>query len=109
MISSETIERASSIPWRARSAASTMLGRDRLAADVLALVAVEVDGLAVDQVDHALEVRLGADRDLERDGRQAELALELLDHVGRVGAGAVHLVDERDPRDVRTASSGGRR
>ena len=36
---------------------------------------------------------------LERDGRQAELALELLDHVGRVGAGAVHLVDEREPGD----------
>ena len=43
------------------------VGRDRLAADVLALLAVEVDRLAVDQVDHALEVRLGADRELERD------------------------------------------
>ena len=46
------------------------------------------------------EVDLGADRDLERDGRQAELALELRDHVGRVGAGAVHLVDERQPGDA---------
>ena len=108
MISSETIERASSIPWRARSAASTMLGRDRLAADRLALLAVEVDGLAIDQVDHAREVRLQPDRELERDGRQAELALELLDHVGRVGAGAVHLVDEREPRHARIASSGDR-
>ena len=100
MISSETIESASSIPWRARSAASTSVGGDRLAADVLALLAVEVDRLAVDQVDHAFEVRLGADRDLQRDGGQAELALELLDHVGRVRAGAVHLVDERDAGHV---------
>ena len=75
------------------------VGRDRLAADRLALLAVEVDRHAVDQVDHALEARLGADRELERDGRQAQLALELLDHVGGVGPGAVHLVDERDPRD----------
>ena len=73
------------------------LGRDRLDADVLALLAVEVDRLAVDQVDHAGEVRLQPHRDLERDGRQAQLALELLDHVGRVGPGAVHLVDEGDP------------
>ena len=63
MISSESIESASSIPCRARSAASVMLGRDRLAADVLAVVAVEVDRLAVDQVDHALKARLGADRE----------------------------------------------
>ncbi len=74
------------------------LGRDRLDADVLALLAVEVDRLAVDQVDHAGEARLEPHRDLQRDGRQAQLALELLDHVGRVGPRAVHLVDERDPR-----------
>ena len=35
----------------------------------------------------------------KRDRRQAQLALELLDHVGRVGPGAVHLVDERDSRN----------
>ena len=46
------------------------VGGDRLEADVLAVVAVEVDRLPLDQVDHALEVGLGADRQLERDRRQ---------------------------------------
>ena len=75
------------------------VGRDRLAAHVFAVFAVKVDRHAVDQVDHALKARLGADRQLERNRRQAELALELLDHVGGVGTGSVHLVDERDARN----------
>ena len=99
MISSETIESASSIPCRARSAASTISAGIGSRRTVFALFAVEVDGLAVDQVDHALEARLGADRDLERDRGQAKLGFELLDHVGGVRAGPVHLVDERDPRN----------
>ena len=109
MILSETSESASSIPWRARSAGSTYSAGIGSRADGLALVAVEVDGLAVDQVDDAGEVDLGAHRELDRYGGQAELALELRDHVDRVGAGPVHLVDERQAGGRDIASSGGRR
>src|SRR5208337_4244808 len=75
------------------------IGRAWLGTDVLAVVTAEEDSLAFDQVDHALEVRLGPDRQLERYRRQVELGLELLDHVGRIGAGAIHLVDEGDSWD----------
>ena len=68
-------------------------------ANVFAFIAVEIDRDAVDQIDHALKARFGADGKLKRNGRQPQLGFELLDHVGGVGPGSVHLVDERDARD----------
>ena len=58
------------------------------------------DRLHLDQVDDALEVALGADRQLKADG----LAGDAVDDVGHaleeVRAGLVHLVDEHDARHV---------
>ena len=76
------------------------IGGDRLSAHRLAFFAVEVDGFEVDEVDDALEIGLASDGDLDRDRGQAELAFELLDDLVGVRAGAVHLVDERQSRDV---------
>ena len=73
-------------------------GRDRLLPHGLAVVAVEIEGLADDRVDDPLERRLRADRDLELDRVVPEL---LLEHVGDalvIGARVVHLVDEGDAR-----------
>ena len=74
------------------------VGGDGLVTDVFTFVAVEIDRLAVDEVDHALKRGLGADGQLKRDGRQPELGLELLNDADGIRAGAVHLVDEGDPR-----------
>ena len=56
------------------------------------------DALHLHEVDHALEVVLGADRQLDRD----RLRAEAVDDVGKafeeVGAGLVHLVGEDDAR-----------
>ena len=57
-------------------------------------------GLHRDEVDHALELVLEADRQLQQDGVVVELLAQALDHLQRVRAGAVALVDERDARDV---------
>ena len=59
---------------------------------------VPVDGLHADQVDHALEAILGADRQLDRQGVGAQARPDLVEAAEVVGAGAVHLVDERDAR-----------
>ena len=59
---------------------------------------VPVDRLHLDQVDDALELLLGADRQLHRHRVRAEALLDLLDDAQEVRAGAVHLVDERDAR-----------
>ncbi len=56
------------------------------------------DGLHAQKVDHALEVRLGADRQLDADRPAADLGVDLLDTTEEVGADLVHLVDEHDAR-----------
>ena len=61
------------------------LGRDRLAADVLAVGAVEIDGLLGKQVDHPLEIGLAADGDLHGHRVAAKLGPQLLDHFAGVG------------------------
>ena len=76
------------------------LGRDRLAADFLAVVAVEVQGLFADQVHDALEVVFQTDGKLHQHGVAAELVAELSNHLLGVPAGAVHLVDKRQPGDA---------
>ena len=59
---------------------------------------VPVDRLHLDQIDDAFEVFLGADRNLHRNRVRAEARLQLADDLVEVGAGAVHLVDERKTR-----------
>ena len=51
-------------------------------------------------VDDAAEVAGDADRPRRRDRREAEHRLDVVEHLERVEAGAVVLVDERDERDV---------
>ena len=76
------------------------VGGDFLDADVVALLAVEVDGLHGDQVDHALQVAFQADGHLDHDRVQVQLVAQLLGDALRVGTGAVALVDEGDPRHL---------
>ena len=71
-----------------------------LLADGLAVVAIEVGSLHGDEIDHALELVFLADRDLHRDRVAAEFVAELADDPVEVGAGAVHLVDERQSRHL---------
>ena len=52
----------------------------------------------LDDIDATLELTLLPHRDLDRDGIGAQILLHLCDHFGKVGAGAVHLVHERDAR-----------
>ena len=54
----------------------------------------------LDEVDDTAEVLLLADRQLHRNGARAEAVDHRLHGGEEVCAGAVHLVDERDPRDV---------
>jgi hypothetical protein len=72
--------------------------RDVALDDLLAVVALEAERAHLHQVDHALELVLEADRDLHHDRVVLELLAQLLGHAGRVGAGAVALVDEGDAR-----------
>ena len=62
--------------------------------------AVVAVGLHVDEVDHAADVVLGADRDLGRDDVLAEGGLELVERAEEVGALAVEHVHEDHPREV---------
>ena len=61
-----------------------------------ALVLVPDDRLHLHEVDDALEVLFGADRDLDHDGVGLQAVDHHLAHAQEVGAGAVHLVDERE-------------
>ena len=58
-------------------------------------------GLAREQVHHALEIVLAADRQHHHQRPGAEDVLDLLHHAHEVGAEAVELVDEDDARDFR--------
>ena len=58
------------------------------------------DRVHLDEVDDAAVVLLLADRELDRHRVGAEAVAHRLDGGEEVRAGAVHLVDERDPRDL---------
>ena len=75
------------------------LARDVHHGHVLAEVVVVDDGLHGDEVDDALEVALGTDRQLDRHGVRAEAVDHRLDAALEIGADAVHLVDVGDARD----------
>ena len=67
------------------------------------------DLLHREEIDDAFELILGTDRHLDRNGAGAKALANLFDDVEEVGADAVHLVDENDPRDpifVRLAPHG---
>ena len=61
---------------------------------------MEQIGLHRDQVDHSFEVRLGADRAVDRDRVGVELFSHRLDGIEKVSADPVHFIDERDPRNA---------
>jgi len=71
-----------------------VLARDLGLLEDVALVACEPVGLPLDDVDDALEPRLGADGDLERRAVDLELISSLLDDLPWVGACTVKLVDK---------------
>ena len=54
----------------------------------------------VDDIHHAAELIFSPDRNAHRVRLGAELVAEVADGFVKVGTGAIHLVDERDPRDV---------
>ncbi len=72
--------------------------RDRLSADGLAVVAVEIKGLLAREINDTLKLVLAADGKLHQHGIAIELAAKLLDDLFGVAAGAVHLVDEGNTR-----------
>ncbi len=65
---------------------------------LLAELVLVDDRLVRDEVDDPAEVRLGADRQLDRHGMRAEPVDHRLHAALEVGADPVHLVDVGDPR-----------
>ncbi len=72
------------------------LGRDVADGVLLPEVVLVDDGLHLDEVDDAAVLVLLADRQLHGHRVRPEALAHRLDGVREVGAGAVHLVDERD-------------
>ena len=66
----------------------------------LAEVVLVDDRLHVDQVDDAVELGLGPDRQLDHDRVRAEAVAHALHAVVEMRADPVHLVDERDARNA---------
>ena len=77
-----------------------MLGRDRPSLDRVGRLVAEDQRLLLEQVDHALEAALDADRDLDRHRVGAQALDDHLEVRSKFGADAVHLVDEADARDA---------
>ena len=75
------------------------LGGDVGDVELRAEVVLVDASLVGDQVDDALELVLGADRELNRDRVGAEPLADRPHRHVEVGADPVHLVDEGDPRD----------
>ena len=73
---------------------------DLLVVELGAQLVLPDERLVLDQVDDAYEVRLLADRDLDRQRVGAEPVAHGVDGVEEVRAGAIHLVDVGHARDV---------
>ena len=56
--------------------------------------------LHADEIDDALEIGFGADRQLDADRTSADLRADLFDAAIEIGADLVHLVDENDARHM---------
>ena len=76
------------------------VGGDVDGLEALAHAVFPHERLHLEQVDDALEVALGADRQLHERHRGVEAVLDHVDTAVEVGADAVHLVDEAHPRHV---------
>jgi len=74
------------------------LGGDLVRADGLAVFTGEAVRFHGQQIDHALELLLAADRQLQGDRIDAEAFAHLFDRRRHCRAGAVHLVDEGEGR-----------
>ena len=101
MIRSETSESASSITWRARSAGFGVFGGDRLSTDGLALVSVEIDMASrlIRSITPAKLISAPIGIWIGTVVRPSLLS-SCGDDVDRVRSGAVHLVDEGEPRNA---------
>src|SRR6195952_324420 len=76
-------------------------GRDLAVVELHALRGfVPVDRLHLDEVDHALEILFGADGNDDRDRVRLQAKLHLVIDLVEVRAGAVHLVYEREARNL---------
>lgn len=73
---------------------------DRLLPQDLAMLAVEVDGLLLNNVHDARQVRLQPDRELDGGRVVLQFFAQLLDDLGRVAPGTIAFVDKRQRRDV---------
>jgi len=76
------------------------LGRDFFGLDRGAQVVGIGNGNLINKVDHAFELLLAADRELDRDGIRPQPLADRLPGREEVGPHAVHLVDEGDPGDL---------
>src|SRR3954470_13203196 len=83
-----------------RGGAVGVLVRDVDDVELLAELVLVDDRLHPDEVDDADEVGLRPDGELDRHGMRREAVDHRLDGLVEVRADAVHLVDERDARDV---------
>ena len=81
-----------------RGGVLVLLG-DVLVAPLLAHLAFPDVGLHLHEVDDALEVALGAPGQLQDERKRLEAIDHHVHRALEVGAGAVHLVHEADPRD----------
>ena len=85
--------------WPSSAASARSAGMSSTANSVPSVFEYD-DRLHLDEVDDPREVLLLADRNVDRNGTCAEAVAHRLHGGVEVGAGAVHLVDERDARDA---------
>ena len=76
------------------------LGRDRHFLSLAAAVALEAVSLEPDEVDHADEVLLGADRQLHRQDLATEGLLEAFETASEVRPVTIHLVEMQNDRQL---------
>ena len=64
------------------------------------VLVAEINALVLEHVDHTLELSLAADRQHERNGRRAKLRVDFRHNPVEIRSGTVHLVDQRDNRNM---------
>ncbi len=72
--------------------------RDIFLAYDLAHVAVKIEGLHGDQIDHAFQIFLESDGNLEQDRVKSKFIPDLVYDAIRIGAGPVAFIDKSDTR-----------
>ena len=76
-----------------------ILGRDLPHGHLGTRLAVEVESLHLDEIDHALEILCLPHGKLQQDRPGAQAFLDHSDRTPQVGPDPVHLIDEGDPRN----------